>query len=52
MLAECESKGCHYWDEKNWIFKGAKMVVVDGKNVKENTWYGLRNGKVIEVNNS
>ncbi len=52
VLAECESKGCHYWDEKNWIFKGAKMVVVDCKNVKENTWYGLRNGKVIEVNNS
>ncbi len=52
VLAEWESNGSNYWNEKTWIFRGAKMVVVDGKNVKENTWYGLRNGKVIEVNNS
>ena len=49
VLAEWESNGGNYWDEKTWIFKGAKMVVVDGKNVKENTWYGLRNGNVIEI---
>ena len=49
VLAEWESNGGSYWDEKTWIFKGAKMVVVDGKKIKENTWYGLRNGKVIEI---
>lgn len=48
VLAEWEPKGCRYWDEKNWIFKGATMVTVDGKNIKENTWYKLRNGKVVE----
>ncbi len=52
VLAEWESNGGNYWDEKTWTFKGAAMVTVDGENVKENTWYGLRNGKVIEVNNS
>ena len=49
VLTEWESNGGSYWDEKTWIFKGAKMVVVDGKKIKENTWYGLRNGKVIEI---
>ena len=48
VLAEWESNGSNYWDEKTWIFKGAKMVVVDGKNIKENAWYKLRNGKVVE----
>ena len=49
VLAEWESNGGNYWDEETWTFKGAKMVTVDGENVKENTWYGLRNGKVIEI---
>lgn len=48
VLAEWESNGGNYWDEKTWIFRGAKMVVVDGKNIKENAWYKLRNGKVVE----
>lgn len=49
VLAEWESNGGNYWDEETWTFKGAAMVTVDGKNIKENTWYGLRNGKVIEI---
>lgn len=49
VLAEWESNGGYYWEEKTWDFKGAVMVVVDGKNIKENTWYGLKNGKVIEI---
>ena len=49
VLAEWESNGGNYWDEETWTFKGAKMVVVDGENIKENTWYGLKNGKVIEI---
>jgi hypothetical protein len=28
----------------------AQMVKVDGIEIKENIYYGLRNGKVIEVN--
>lgn len=38
-----------YWKEDTWTFKGATMIRVDGENIKENTWYGLRNGKVIEI---
>lgn len=49
VLAEWESNGGNYWEEETWTFKGAVMVVVDGENIKENTWYGLRNGKVIEI---
>ena len=49
VLAEWESNGGEYWKEETWTFKGAIMVVVDGKDIKENTWYGLRNGKVIEI---
>ena len=48
VLAEWESNGSNYWNEKTWIFRGAKMVVVDGKNIKENAWYKLRNGEVVE----
>ncbi len=49
VLAEWESNGGKYWEEKTWNFKGAAMVIVDGKDIKENTWYGLRNGNVIEI---
>ena len=49
VLAEWESNGGNYWDEETWTFKGAKMVVVDDKNIKENVWYGLRDGNVIEI---
>ena len=49
VLAEWESNGGIYWEEKTWKFKGATMVRVDGKNIKEKTWYGLKNGKVIEI---
>ena len=49
VLAEWESNGGKYWEEETWRFKGATMVRVDGENIKENTWYGLRDGKVIEI---
>ena len=49
VLAEWESNGGKYWEEKTWKFKGATMIRVDGENIKENTWYGLINGKVIEI---
>ena len=49
VLAEWESNGGYYWEEKTWDFKGAVMAVVDGEKIKENVWYGLKNGKVIEI---
>ena len=29
--------------------KGAKMVKVDGKTIKADTWYTLKNGEFVEV---
>ena len=37
------------WDGEKYPFLGAKMVKVDGKRYKADTWYALRNGKVVEV---
>ena len=31
-----------------WKLKGAKMVQVDGKKIKEDTWYRIENGKILE----
>ena len=28
---------------------GAKMVQIDGKKYKADTWYMLKNGKIVEV---
>ena len=33
----------------SWTFKGAKMICVDGENVKENVWYAFKDGKIEEV---
>ena len=38
-----------YWKEKTWDFIGSLMVRVDGEKVKENTWYTLKNGELMEV---
>ena len=48
-MAEWEFNGGNRSKEETWKFKGATMIRVDGENIKENTWYGLRNGKVIEI---
>ena len=32
-----------------WLLHGAKMVRIDGKRYKADTWYTLKNGKVKEV---
>jgi hypothetical protein len=39
------------WNGKEYPFIGAKMVQVDGVNIKENTFYTLKNGEFIEVSN-
>ena len=37
------------WDGKKYPFIGAKMVKVDGKRYKADTWYTLKNGKIEKV---
>ena len=34
---------------ENWELAGAKMVRVDGENIKEDTFYTLKDGKFVEV---
>ena len=38
-----------YWKEEAWEFVGSLMVRVDGEKVKESTWYTLKNGELVEV---
>ena len=51
VLAEWEriDNDALYWEEETWDFIGALMVRVDGEKVKENTWYTLKNGELVEV---
>ena len=37
------------WDGEKYPFIGAQMVVVDGEKIKADTWYMLKKGKVVEV---
>ena len=43
ILVIAEENGCNY-DIVEW-----KAVVVDGVNIKADTWYKLVNGKLLEV---
>lgn len=49
VFAEWKSNGGCCWKEETWEFVGSLMVRVDGKKVKENTWYTLKNGELMEV---
>ena len=49
VLADWEGDESEYWKPYTWKLKGAKMVRVDGEHIKENTWYTMRNGKIVEV---
>lgn len=51
VLAEWEriDNDERYWKEEAWDFIGSLMVRVDGEKVKENTWYTLKNGELVEV---
>jgi len=49
-------KGCwlvltewEQYKESNWHIKSVKSVIVDGKKIKENVFYQLKNGKFVEV---
>ena len=37
------------WDGEKYPLIGAKMVKVDGERIKADTWYALRNGKIIKA---
>ena len=36
-------------NQNAWSLNGAKMVQVDGENIKPNTWYTIENGEIAEV---
>ena len=49
VFAEWEGDEKNYWTQSKWSLKGAKMVRVDGENIKENVWYTMKNGKIVEA---
>ena len=49
VLADWEGDEEHHWEPELWSLKGAKMVRVDGKKIKESTWYTMKNGEFVEV---
>ena len=51
VFADWEGNEEHYWKQEEWNLKGAKMVCVDGATIKEDTWYAIENGEVVEVKN-
>ena len=36
-------------NQSTWVLNGAKMVQVDGENIKPDTWYKIENGEIAEV---
>ena len=36
-------------NQNAWSLNGAKMVQVDGENIKPDTWYKIENGEIAEV---
>ena len=49
VLADWEGDEGNYWTQDSWNLKGAKMVRVDGETIKENTWYTMVNGEIVET---
>ena len=49
VLADWEGDEGNYRTPSEWTLKGAKMVRVDGENIKEDTWYTMLNGEIVEV---
>ena len=48
VLADWEGDESEYWKPDKWKLKGATMVRVDGEKIKENTWYTMVNGEIVE----
>ena len=51
VFAEWYRLSDKYWKEDAWEFRGSMMVRVDGKNIKEDTWYWMKGGKIVEAKN-
>ena len=49
VLADWEGNESKYWIQNEWEFKGAKMVRVDGDSIKPDTWYTMKDGKIVEA---
>ena len=49
VFADWKGNEKKYWIQDEWHLQGAKMVRVDGINVKENVWYTLKDGELIEA---
>ena len=49
VLADWEGNENNYWMQEEWNLKSAKMVRVDGDKIKENTWYTMICGEIVEV---
>ena len=49
VLADWVGDEDDYWHQNLWQLKGAKMVQVDGKDIKPDTFYTMRNGEIIEA---
>ena len=52
VLADWEGNEKKYWTQNEWKFKCAKMVRVDGENIKPDTWYTMKDGEIVEVEES
>ena len=52
VLADWEGNERNYWTQNQWKFKGAKMVRVDGRSIKPDTWYTMKDGEIVEVEES
>ena len=39
------------WDGDKYPLLGAQMVIVDGKQIKEDTYYTLKDGEIVEADN-
>ena len=48
VFADWEGDEDYHWKPEKWTLKGAKMVQVDGEVIKENTWYTMKDGEIIE----
>ena len=49
VLADWEGDESEYWEQDSWTLKGAKMVRVDGKKIKADTYYTMKDGEIVEV---
>lgn len=52
VLADWEGNEDCYWKQNEWNLKDAKMVQVDGVKIKEDIWYTMVDGEIIEVNDN